>query len=413
MASDKQQYNKARYIDQLKKGKEAYKVRKEYVANFKLPNSEGSDKGVSPSDIKKESGATGSAVSAPATSSPNDAKGILALGKTKMGAPYVFGAAGPNTFDCSGFVTWVFNQCGYKFERGTAASFYEQFEPVSNPQAGDLVFFSGTYKAGVSHIGIVMGDGNMLHTANEKNGVEISSLSLSYWQKHFTGYRRVQASYYHGSSNSSSSNASTKAFMLADSADEILGDGASYPPAGQEGTNKITSPTFQYIPVRRKGDFLLQNNMSRESFLVGRVGWARNTQYENFVALDKDQFVHHDKFDGYEGNLYSPDAKTIFENLLLKTEKPYFEVISGFRFSEEGQLSPHEAGCAIDILVKSIDEAREIADCAWQLGVRSIAIGGDLENKKGFLHIDIAPKEKDWSYDGIPIYGGPGKWVIE
>ena len=99
--------------------------------------------------------------------------------------------------------------------------------------------------------------------------------------------------------------------------------------------------------------------------------------------------------------------------MLLKTKKPYFEVISGFRFSNPGQISPHEAGCAIDIFVKDIDEVREIADCAWQLGVRSVGIGGDFEEKRGFIHLDIAPKGNDFMYDGIPIYGGPGKWVSQ
>lgn len=171
--------------------------------------------------------------------------------------------------------------------------------------------------------------------------------------------------------------------------------------------------TYPYKGIRFKGNSIIVPSESREQFLINRVGWARTTIYRNLKPLNKKLFIHDGSYDGYEGNLYSPDAKRLFENLLLKTRKPYFEVISGFRFSNNGQLSPHEAGCAIDILVKNIDEVREIADCAWLLGVRSIGIGGDFNEKNGFIHLDIAPKGKEFQYGELPLYGGPGKWEVK
>lgn len=176
----------------------------------------------------------------------------------------------------------------------------------------------------------------------------------------------------------------------------------------------IYSSAYVYNPVPFKGSKLMHKDYTtRKEFLVNRIGWGRSTAYAQYNKLDPDLFIHTADFDGYEGNLYSQDAKSLFESLLLKSEMPYFEVVSGFRFSNHEQLSPHEAGCAIDILVRNVKEARVIADCAWQLGVRSIAMGGNIGTGKGFIHLDIAPKGNDFTYDEVPFYGGPGKWEIK
>ncbi|WP_242553997.1 C40 family peptidase [Bacillus velezensis] len=419
MASNKkkQEYNQKQYEKKLKEAKEVYKKRKEYVASFNLPKTEEKLESEASEDKSKSSSKGNAVKDEGGSKGVNDPKGIFALGKTKMKAPYVFGAAGPNSFDCSGFVYWVYNHCGYKFGRTTAAGYYSMFQKTSSPQPGDLVFFSGTYKGGISHIGIYMGNHTMLHTANPEHGVQISDLNLPYWKQHFSGYRRIQDSYYHGSSSSSTTKkASSKANVSSYSTfqqESVIGDDSTYPPKGQEGTYvDPNTPVYSYSPLDFFGRSIIQSKESRSVFLTNRVGWARTTNYKGFRQLNKERFIHQVHYDGYEGNLYSPDAKTLFENLLLKTQKPYFEIISGFRFSNKGQLSPHEAGCAMDIHVRNIEEVREIADCAWQLGVRSIAMGGDFTASKGFIHLDIAPKENNFTYDGLPIYGGPGRWEI-
>ncbi|MES9681816.1 C40 family peptidase [Gottfriedia acidiceleris] len=413
MATDKQTYNTEIYKKKLREAQEEYKKRKEYVSKFKLPMTEEEVE-----DVSTES--TGSAVVDEGVSTGgggDDGKGLISLAKTKMKAPYVFGAAGPSTFDCSGFICWIYNKCGYKFGRSTAAGYYSMFEKTSKPVPGDLIFFSNTYKAGVSHIGIWMGNNEFIHTANQRNGVQISQLT-GYWKGKFTGYASPNK-YFKGSTTEKKekpkkSKAVQARMMVAAKEEEVIGDESTLPPIEDEGyfESKFT-PKYNYIPVRFRGDSIYYSSDTREVFLHNRIGWVRNTKYKQLVHLNKKLFIHQNHYDGIEGNLYSPDAKKLFENLLLKTKKPYFEVISGFRFSNPGQLSPHEAGCAIDIRVESIDEVREIADCAWQLGVRSIAIGGDFTSNKGFIHIDIAPKGKDFMYDGVPIYGGPGKWVTQ
>ena len=100
--------------------------------------------------------------------------------------PYVWASASPSNggFDCSGFISYVFG-----VGRQDVAGYWNSVSKVSSPQPGDLVFFQGTYKAGPSHIGIYVGNDQMIHAGDK--GIAYSSLSSSYNQKHFLGYGRL------------------------------------------------------------------------------------------------------------------------------------------------------------------------------------------------------------------------------
>ena len=107
-----------------------------------------------------------------------------------LGYPYVWGGSSPATsFDCSGFVSWVINHSGWNVGRLGAQGLYNICTPTSNPQPGDLVFFKGTYDTpGVSHCGIYVGDGRMLHCGDP---IGYANLNTSYWQSHFYAYGRL------------------------------------------------------------------------------------------------------------------------------------------------------------------------------------------------------------------------------
>ena len=89
-----------------------------------------------------------------------------------LGMPYVWGGSSPETsFDCSGFVSYVFTNSGVcNMGRLTAQGIYDICMPVSPEEArpGDIIFFTGTYDAGepVTHVGIYAGDGQMIHCGN-------------------------------------------------------------------------------------------------------------------------------------------------------------------------------------------------------------------------------------------------------
>ena len=110
-----------------------------------------------------------------------------------IGYPYVYGGSKPSTgFDCSGFVCWVFRQSGvYDTGRLGAKGLYSLCTDVSRDEArpGDLVFFTGTYDTpGISHVGIYVGDGWMLHCGDP---ISYANLNTSYWQSHFYAYGKL------------------------------------------------------------------------------------------------------------------------------------------------------------------------------------------------------------------------------
>ena len=115
---------------------------------------------------------------------------ILKEAEKYLGFPYVWGGSSPSTsFDCSGFVSYVYNQCGWDFGRLGAQGLYNISTRTSSPKPGDLVFFTGTYDTpGISHVGIYVGDGWMLHCGDP---ISYANLNTSYWQSHFYAYGKL------------------------------------------------------------------------------------------------------------------------------------------------------------------------------------------------------------------------------
>ena len=115
---------------------------------------------------------------------------ILKEAEKYVGYPYVWGGSSPSTsFDCSGFVSYVYNQCGWDFGRLGAQGLYNISARTGSPKPGDLVFFTGTYETpGISHVGIYVGDGWMLHCGDP---ISYANLNTSYWQSHFYAYGKL------------------------------------------------------------------------------------------------------------------------------------------------------------------------------------------------------------------------------
>ena len=121
---------------------------------------------------------------------------IIKEAEKYLGYPYVWGGSTPATsFDCSGFVSYVYNNCGvgWSFGRLGAEGLRQLCTRVSaaNLRPGDLVFFQGTYDTtGASHVGIYVGNDMMLHCGDP---IQYTSLNSSYWQSHFLAYGRLPA----------------------------------------------------------------------------------------------------------------------------------------------------------------------------------------------------------------------------
>ena len=111
-----------------------------------------------------------------------------------LGMPYVWGGSSPSTsFDCSGFVCWVINNCGngWSVGRTTANGLRGKCSYVSpaDAQPGDLIFFEKSYNTvGASHVGIYVGNGMMIHCGDP---ISYTSINSTYWQSHFLGFGRI------------------------------------------------------------------------------------------------------------------------------------------------------------------------------------------------------------------------------
>lgn len=129
----------------------------------------------------KASTSSSSSSSASSSSSSSSSTGktsskaaqAIAFARAQIGKPYVYGATGPNAYDCSGLVQAAYASAGVSLPRVTGAQFAADTRvSVSDLLPGDLVFFYSS----ASHVGIYIGDGKMVHAANPRKPIEIASI---------------------------------------------------------------------------------------------------------------------------------------------------------------------------------------------------------------------------------------------
>lgn len=149
------------------------------------------------SDTVHNNGSSGAGTSTETTKDPT-ANGQAIYKKTVdvanslVGTPYLYGGNTPEGLDCSGLIYYAFNQGGLKIGRDSSEGyFYGNTTQVKNPIAGDLVFFQNTYKDGISHMGIYIGNNKFIHAGSD--GVEISDVTYSYWSTRLVAYKRFDA----------------------------------------------------------------------------------------------------------------------------------------------------------------------------------------------------------------------------
>ena len=120
---------------------------------------------------------------------------VLNFASQQLGKPYVWGAQGPNSFDCSGLTYYVYkNAAGITLPRTSVEqSKYGTTVSKSNLKAGDLIFFdtSGPNDGGVSHVGIYVGNGQMIHASSSQKKIVKVSVETSYWNNAYVRAKRV------------------------------------------------------------------------------------------------------------------------------------------------------------------------------------------------------------------------------
>ena len=146
--------------------------------------------------LVKQGGGIGGEISGEAGEAMGDGSfaALMEEARKYIGMDYVWGGSSPAAgFDCSGYICWVYTQSGVCYlPRTTAQGIYDQCASVSQGEAqpGDLVFFTETYASGsaVSHVGIYVGGGRMLHAGDP---IGYADLNAAYWRRHLYGYGRL------------------------------------------------------------------------------------------------------------------------------------------------------------------------------------------------------------------------------
>lgn len=102
------------------------------------------------------------------------------------------GSSSARGFDCSGLTQAVYRGWGISIPRTPAAQ-YQCGTHIAKSElvSGDLVFFQGTCRRGISHVGIYIGNGKFIHAATPREGIIVSALSERYYAQHYAGARRI------------------------------------------------------------------------------------------------------------------------------------------------------------------------------------------------------------------------------
>jgi len=117
---------------------------------------------------------------------------LVAFARKQIGDPYRAGRSGPNAFDCSGLVRYVYQEITGKSLPHYSKAQYKRAQKIKkvNAQPGDLVFF---FQSGAHHVGIYIGNGKMIDAPNAGKSVRVSPITGSWWGRSYTGMGRLLA----------------------------------------------------------------------------------------------------------------------------------------------------------------------------------------------------------------------------
>lgn len=159
---------------------------------YKITLSDGNQGWVSGQYLNVSDGSIGSGENTNSGSQTNNvASNAVAVAKAQLGKPYGWGAEGPNSYDCSGLTYYAYKQQGITLPRTSSSQGSAGWKVSKNDLVpGDLVFFN-TNGSGISHVGIYIGDGNMIHSTKPGDVVKVTSIHSSYYASRFVTARRV------------------------------------------------------------------------------------------------------------------------------------------------------------------------------------------------------------------------------
>ena len=130
--------------------------------------------------------------SVPVSSTGVTGQDVVEYAKQYLGYPYVYATAGPNTFDCSGFTSYVYKHFGYNISRSSSAQVNDGVNvEKQNLQLGDIIIFNAKGKKTIGHVGIYIGNNQFIHASSSTTGVIISDLSSANYPERYVTARRI------------------------------------------------------------------------------------------------------------------------------------------------------------------------------------------------------------------------------
>ncbi|PEK88275.1 transglycosylase SLT domain-containing protein [Bacillus mycoides] len=179
--------------------------------------------------------------------------------------------------------------------------------------------------------------------------------------------------------------------------EEVIENPVKFPPTVEELTFARSFAAKISIPVAKlKESRIVAPEYTRSSYVEDFKMSSSYDMKKNYSPLPPNEFIH---LNGPQDNFYTSEARQSFR--LLKDRLGYRTLRIARGFDPSDGESSHSIGISMDIYADSTEEAVYIADTAWLIGFRSIAVGPN------FVHVDIGP-EAVWGYDKLPIYRGPG-----
>ncbi|ARK07709.1 putative CHAP-domain endopeptidase [Rhodococcus phage Toil] len=188
-----------------------------------------------------------------------DTEGMVQSALSKIGCPYVWGATGPDEFDCSGLVQWACKQNGISMGRTTYDQVFYGEEVVGSPQRGDLVF------PDAGHVGIALGGDQMVHAPQPGENVKIGN----YWTAPYA-IRRI-------GTNSGSVGSTTVApgFQAKSAGDTNLSDVVPGYGALQQQIDNLNSAVAEQVGIFKGFTTMLESVATFFNLLMSQQGWYR------------------------------------------------------------------------------------------------------------------------------------------
>ena len=127
------------------------------------------------------------------STNPNKIDAVIDLAKKQIGKPYVWGATGPDSFDCSGLTSYVYKNAANISLPRTSSEQAKVGDTISKSDLmpGDLIFSSTNGTGNVSHVGIYIGNNEMIHSPKPGQNVQIVKINTTYWNNVYLHAKRV------------------------------------------------------------------------------------------------------------------------------------------------------------------------------------------------------------------------------